>query len=375
MFIHHAVKIFILFICTEVFGLSLYNRLMPESDQNTSNHESFERFMVRATAWLLGTLSLIEILTWIILYNIGKLGTPDVWLLPTLAVTFLTFTGLILYRPQFVKLVQRISLGGLALYELIDLISSGLPIVQSQNAIGIGMVWFPGAIVTAFMVLQHRLAGRLGMVYILIGIGLGFYHFRAGINAAQFNALLQFYASNIGILAVSWVFGHMRSQFLEMRIMAYTDTLTGLLNRRSMLDQLEAAHNGSDAFCVLVIDIDEFKRVNDTFGHPVGDQVLREMALTLESHTRKTDQIARWGGEEFLVLTHGSGMMQAQQLADRLLEAVRAANIAGLGLTVSIGISERRAGSTLESVIGMADVALYQAKAAGRNRTEVAQEP
>ena len=78
MFIHHAVKIFILFICTEVFGLSLYNRLMPESDQNTSNHESFERFMVRATAWLLGTLSLIEILTWIILYNIGKLGTPDV---------------------------------------------------------------------------------------------------------------------------------------------------------------------------------------------------------------------------------------------------------------------------------------------------------
>ncbi len=348
---------------------------MPESDQNTSNHKSFERFMVRATAWLLGTLSLIEILTWIILYNIGKLGTPDVWLLPTLAVTFLTFTGLILYWPQFVKLVQHISLGGLALYELIDLISSGLPVVQSQNAIGIGMVWFPGAIVTAFMVLQHRLAGRLGMVYILIGIGLGFYHFRAGINAAQFNALLQFYASNIGILAVSWVFGHIRSQFLEMRNMAYTDTLTGLLNRRSMLDQLEAAHNGSDAFCVLVIDIDEFKRVNDTFGHPVGDQVLREMALTLESHTRKTDQIARWGGEEFLVLTHGSGMMQAQQLADRLLEAVRAANIAGLGLTVSIGISERRMGSTLESVIGIADVALYQAKAAGRNRAEVAQEP
>jgi diguanylate cyclase (GGDEF)-like protein len=347
---------------------------MPEFDQNTSNHESFERFMVRATAWLLGTLSLIEILTWSILYNIGKLGAPDVWLLPTLAAVFLTFTGLILYRPQFLKLVQRTSLGGLALYELIDLISSGLPEVQSQNAIGVGMVWFPGAIVTAFMVLQHRLAGRLGMVYILIGIGLGFSHFRAGINAAQFNALLQFYASNIGILAVSWVFGHMRSQFLEMRTLAYTDTLTGLLNRRAMIDHLEMAYADHTPFCLLIIDLDEFKRVNDTFGHPVGDQVLREMALTLESHTRKSDLIARWGGEEFLVLTLGSSLIQAQQLADRLLEAVRAANIAGLGLTISIGISERRSDLTLEATISMADVALYQAKNAGRNRTEVAQD-
>ena len=96
------------------------------------------------------------------------------------------------------------------------------------------------------------------------------------------------------------------------------------------------------------------------------------MALTLESHTRKSDWIARWGGEEFLVLTLGSSLNQAQGLADRLLEAVRGANIAGLGLTVSIGISERRAGSTLETIISMADVALYQAKNAGRNRTEIA---
>jgi diguanylate cyclase (GGDEF)-like protein len=346
---------------------------MFEIDSKPSgNREPFEAFMVRATAWLLGGISILEIATWIILNRLGQINTVDFWLLPSLASTFLVMLGLLLHRPQRVKLVHRVMLAGICGYELLDLFSSGLPEVRNQNAIGVGMVWFPVTTVIAFLILRHQLAARLSTVYVLISLVLGVVYFRDGINPTQINAMLQFYASNIAILCISWVFGHMRNQYLEMRTMAYTDTLTGLLNRRAMNDHLETAHTDNAPFCLLVIDIDEFKRVNDTFGHPVGDQVLREMALTLESHTRKSDRIARWGGEEFLVLTHGSGMTQAQQLADRLLEAVRAANIAGLGLTVSIGISERRVGSTLESVIGMADVALYQAKAAGRNRTEIA---
>ena len=330
--------------------------------------------MVRATAWLLGAISVLEITTWIIMIRLGQINTVDLWLLPSLAGMFLIVLGLLLHRPKRIKLVHRVMLTAICSYELLDLYSSGLPEVRAQNAIGVGMVWFPVTTVIAFLILRHQLAARLSTIYVLISLVLGVVYFRDGINPTQINAMLQFYASNIAILCISWVFGHMRNQYLTMRTMAYTDTLTGLLNRRAMNDHLETAHADSTPFCVLVIDIDEFKRVNDTFGHPVGDQVLREMALTLESHTRKSDWIARWGGEEFLILTLGSGMAQAQQLADRLLEAVRTANIAGLGLTVSIGISERRAGSTLESVISMADVALYQAKAAGRNRKEIAQD-
>jgi diguanylate cyclase (GGDEF)-like protein len=347
---------------------------MFEVDSQPSANEPFEAFMVRATAWLLGGISTLEIATWIILNRLGQINTVDFWLLPSLASGFLVVLGLLLQNPKRVKLVHRVMLAGICGYELLDLYSSGLPEVRNQNAIGVGMVWFPVTTVIAFLILRHQLAARLSTVYVLISLVLGALYFRDGINPTQINAMLQFYASNIAILCISWVFGHMRNQYLEMRTMAYTDTLTGLLNRRAMNDHLETAYADNTPFCLLVVDIDEFKRVNDTFGHPVGDQVLREMALTLESHTRKSDRIARWGGEEFLVLTHGSGMTQAQWLADRLLEAVRGANIAGLGLTVSIGISERRAGSTLESVIGMADVALYQAKAAGRNRTEIAKE-
>jgi diguanylate cyclase len=342
--------------------------------QPSGNHEPFEAFMVRATVWLLGGISALELTTWIILIRLGQINTIDFWLLPSLASVFLVMLGLLLHQPQRVKLIHQIMFAGICCYELLDLYSSGLPEVSSQNAIGVGMVWFPVTTVIAFLILRHQLAARLSTIYVLISLLLGFVHFRDGINPTQINAMLQFYASNLTILGVSWVFGHMRNQYLTMRTMAYTDTLTGLLNRRAMTDHLETAQAGNTPYCLLVIDIDEFKRVNDTFGHPVGDQVLREMALTLENHTRGSDRIARWGGEEFLVLAHGSSILQAQQLADRLLEAVRTANIAGLGLTVSIGISERRAGSTLETIISMADVALYQAKAAGRNRKEIATE-
>jgi diguanylate cyclase len=347
---------------------------MFEIDSKPSGNEPFEAFMVRATAWLLGGISTLEIATWIILNRLGQINTVDFWLLPSLAGMFLIMLGLLLHRPQRVKLIHRIMLAGICCYELLDLYSSGLPEVSHQNAIGVGMVWFPVTTVIAFVILRNQLATRLSTAYILISLLLGLAYFRNGINPTQINAMLQFYASNLAILGVSWVFGHMRNQYLTMRTMAYTDTLTGLLNRRAMNDHLETAHADNTPYCLLVIDIDEFKRVNDTFGHPVGDQVLREMALTLENHTRGSDRIARWGGEEFLILAHGSSVLQAQGLADRLLEAVRTANIAGLGLTVSIGISERRAGSTLEAIISMADVALYQAKNAGRNRTKIAQD-
>ena len=342
--------------------------------QPSANREPFEVFMVRATAWLLGAISMLEIGTWIIMIRLEQINTVDLWLLPSLAIVFLVMLGLLLHNHQRVKTIHRTMLAGICCYELLDLYSSGLPVVGAQNAIGVGMVWFPVTIVIAFLIMGHQLAARLSTIYVLISLLLGAVYFRDAINPTQINAMLQFYASNIAILGISWVFGHMRNQYLTMRTLAYTDTLTGLLNRRAMTDHLETAHANKTPYCLLVIDIDEFKRVNDTFGHPVGDQVLREMALTLQNHTRGSDQIARWGGEEFLILAQGSSISQAQGFADRLLEAVRSANTAGLGLTVSIGISDRRTGSTLESVISMADVALYQAKAAGRNRKEVAQD-
>ena len=117
--------------------------------------------MVRATAWLIGAISVLEITTWIIMIRLGQINTVDLWLLPSLASMFLIVLGSLLHKPQRIKTVHRIVLAGICCYELLDLYASGLPEVSQQNAIGVGMVWFPVTTVIAFLILRHRFAARL----------------------------------------------------------------------------------------------------------------------------------------------------------------------------------------------------------------------
>ena len=152
------------------------------------------------------------------------------------------------------------------------------------------------------------------------------------------------------------------------------DPLTGLFNRRAMTEQLERQwlrHRRTQApLAVLVIDIDHFKRINDTLGHAAGDSVLMHLSTLLQSHVRGEDVVGRVGGEEFLLLLPDTQSQQAIALAERLRVLVRAES---LGTTISIGIAlAHSVDESAESVIARADSALYRAKDAGRNRIEVA---
>jgi diguanylate cyclase (GGDEF)-like protein len=119
-----------------------------------------------------------------------------------------------------------------------------------------------------------------------------------------------------------------------------------------------------------VIDIDHFKRINDTLGHAAGDSVLMHLSTLLQSHVRGEDVVGRVGGEEFLLLLPDTQSQQAIALAERLRVLVRAES---LGTTISIGIAlAHSVDESAESVIARADSALYRAKDAGRNRIEVA---
>ena len=155
--------------------------------------------------------------------------------------------------------------------------------------------------------------------------------------------------------------------------LANHDFLTELPNRRQ-LEQvlnttiLQASRNGTPC-AALVIDIDHFKRLNDRFGHPLGDKVLREISRRLQSELRAGNTLGRWGGEEFVVVAPQTELYEAQQLGERLLYAVRADPISGEHLvTVSIGIAVYRPGDTPETLVARADRALYRAKQAGRDR-------
>jgi len=155
---------------------------------------------------------------------------------------------------------------------------------------------------------------------------------------------------------------------------AFTDHLTGLANRRRFERQLarEIARTAryGHPFCLLMLDIDDFKRVNDTFGHAAGDEAIRRLAKALQEGIRGVDLAARMGGEEFAVLLTETAAARGLEVAERLRQAIKATEIPGVGsITVSIGVAESPSGAqTTRELLGCADAALYEAKREGRDR-------
>jgi len=167
---------------------------------------------------------------------------------------------------------------------------------------------------------------------------------------------------------------------VRIQILATRDELTGLVNRRHMMDVLHQhrkrlERTGHHRFCLALIDLDHFKRVNDTHGHGVGDDVLRHFAQIAQQALRDTDVLARWGGEEFLMLLNDTTTEQAnvglERVRDMVAGATMSAAVPELRTTFSAGLTAYDCAEPLDACIERADRALYAAKAAGRNRTAV----
>ncbi|MBC7918182.1 MAG: GGDEF domain-containing protein [Rhodoferax sp.] len=164
-------------------------------------------------------------------------------------------------------------------------------------------------------------------------------------------------------------------QNLQLERLAVTDQLTGLFNRLRLDHTLEEEHSRNmrygTSFCVLLLDIDQFKAVNDTYGHQTGDEVLVGIASTLQEGIREVDVAGRWGGEEFLIICRETALDGAMILAEKLRQAVQARVYDKVGqMSASFGVAMFRPGEVLTETIARADAALYRAKQAGRNRVE-----
>ncbi|MCG7376138.1 sensor domain-containing diguanylate cyclase [Paenibacillus sp. ACRSA] len=158
----------------------------------------------------------------------------------------------------------------------------------------------------------------------------------------------------------------------QLEAMASTDPLTGLKNRRffqnSLLASLILLEQQQRHFSLLVIDIDHFKSINDTYGHPIGDLVLGNLAGLLQSMSRSSDVVARYGGEEFVIILADCDHDQAMEVAERYRSEVASSDWGQYNITVSIGVATAVQGDTDTSVFQRADTALYASKTAGRNR-------
>ena len=168
-------------------------------------------------------------------------------------------------------------------------------------------------------------------------------------------------------------FGLLSTQIIQLKQDAATDPLTGAFNRRSLQLLLEQLEQKQIPFSVLAVDIDHFKKVNDTFGHAAGDKALIELTRMMCQISREQDVVARTGGEEFLLILPNTSSDTAQIIAERLRTSVAAMHLETIGsIQVSIGIATLSASnSSSDEVLNQADEALYQAKNLGRNRCEV----
>jgi diguanylate cyclase (GGDEF)-like protein len=167
-----------------------------------------------------------------------------------------------------------------------------------------------------------------------------------------------------------------------LRTQAMFDGLTGLLNRTAITNSLatesERTRRGGESFSVVLLDLDHFKIVNDTYGHAAGDAVLKEAARRMQSVMRGYDTVGRYGGEEFLIVAPGCAVENVLELAERVRRCIgdEAIDIGGQMLPISCSLGAAVSSITgkedASTLIGRADAALYRAKAGGRNRTELA---
>ena len=185
----------------------------------------------------------------------------------------------------------------------------------------------------------------------------------------------------IVLLLASLTLGRFQSRLEQM---ATTDHVTGLLNRQAFDILLQQSVNENrrnwQPMAVIMLDIDHFKAVNDKYGHPAGDRIIREVAGTLRAGLRESDIAGRWGGEEFLLLLKGCDGSAAAAIAEKLrlsvAKNIRAdVNAPQIRITVSVGVAPFVADDTAENIIARADQALYRAKREGRDRVALAAAP
>jgi diguanylate cyclase (GGDEF)-like protein len=223
--------------------------------------------------------------------------------------------------------------------------------------------------------------GSLALTWLIVRVMLG--HANMG-NAFWISLLVPLpFTLLVGGLCLFLV-ASLEQAWGTVHALAMQDALTGLSNRRHFMPaaqrELDLARRHGQALAIVVLDVDHFKSINDAFGHLHGDEVLVQVAQRCRHALRTTDLLARWGGEEFIMLLPNTPLPQARQLADRVREAITAEPRIQIGgqavqVTASMGAAGTMPGQvlSLDTLIQRADNALYRAKSDGRNRIAMAE--
>jgi diguanylate cyclase (GGDEF)-like protein len=247
-------------------------------------------------------------------------------------------------------------------------------IAYLTNLLGVtGTYWCYSTLILYYFMMSERQAWASNIILALVNVPLVWYLFETH-EAARFS--VTFFL----VSAYSAIFLHVvAKQYSELQQMAITDTLTGLYNRTLLKASLEQAihqANRTDtAYTLIIMDVDNFKMINDDLGHDIGDHVLVQLGAFLKDFIRDSDKVFRVGGEEFLILLYNTGEANSIGIAEKIRKGIEnLALIPGRTVTVSIGVAELSAFCDWRQWMKACDMNLYEAKHSGRNRVVVCKE-
>ncbi|MEM7707840.1 MAG: GGDEF domain-containing protein [Pseudomonadota bacterium] len=279
----------------------------------------------------------------------------------------------LIMRLVYVKRSVRLASACMAMVAIVTAVISVS--VKGGNQI----IWMYPATIALFYLLKPREAAITAVVAIMLIMPVVF-EGRSGAEVAVF-------LTSLGVtISLSIAFAVLTAkQRRELHAITLTDPLTGAGNRRALdqtLDRvIDVAGKGEKGFVLIMVDLDHFKIVNDSYGHTVGDTVLCDVAQAIQANIRPDDSCFRAGGEEFVVVAAMADLEQARKLAERLRVAISelrygpVGELAGSTVTASFGLAEYHVGESRDGLYKRADDALYEAKRRGRNRLHSCEQP
>ncbi len=298
---------------------------------------------------------------------------------------WLNLVSITMYMLAYLALKRRRNALALALIwaEVVAHVALGTLMVGWESGFHYYLLMFIPAVAVGAR--GWMLAAELGA---LMGMYLGLHHWvvsHGALNPMQPLGLELVHAVNVMVVfafaayTARYYYGLVSRSEERLRHQAATDPLTGLANRRHLLLQAELvaaqARRSGEPTGVVIADIDHFKRVNDTHGHDAGDAVLVHVARLLAANCREADLLARWGGEEFLLVLAGCDAEASRTLAERVRRLVSDSPVAvgevRLPVTLSFGVTVAQPHEGLDEAIARADRALYASKTAGRDRVSL----
>ena len=312
----------------------------------------------------------------------GQAHPFDAVALPLMSVVMVLLTAAFWRLKRRVRTLEAVlfcSLGLFFLSKLIYIVSHPETVLLINELAEFGW-WFPGLYTLAFWMFGARRGRAISLGYfgaiLLVGTVFLAPLIGSGSYAQELYIFSQMYLSSATIILVLGTFAGLTERqarlATDMTLLAHTDVLTRVSNRRALRAQLEEeierAERYGRTFALILLDIDHFKRVNDTFGHDAGDSVLQEVAALLSESVRDIDHLGRWGGEEFLLVLPELTLPGALQTANRLRDTVASHTFTGVGtVTASLGLTTFVPSDEVETLTKRADDALYCAKESGRN--------